>query len=333
MPEYAILIKRYLEDEGLSCRNAAAMCGINRTSLTKYLNGTRTPKNVDIIRRIGEGIGMDIGQVQLLCESYEQSRLKTEKKAAYRMVESIYMGGVSGTDKSYLSYMNNGIITTERLTGCLHSKKEVLNAIMYMTRDTSKVMMCMDMEYPEIPEILSKTCGGNRNCEIEQFIVIGRNYLEQENQCIYFEKMAALLLSNAVCRIHCRDCPGTMPVRGENRMNYIVTDKGVVLFDTELTGGICACGDNCRSYYRRKFKLLCADSWLFAYNTREQERAGAFTRICNPFSGMEFVHYCGMKLLHVIYRGSTGREHSFYIREERMIKVIRNFMEVHRTLT
>lgn len=326
MYEFANFLKVYLEEQEISCRSAAAMCKIERTSLSKYIKGTRKPRSKDIVIEIGKGLGMSEKNMFLICEAYEKDKKGEKNDTGYCAIENIYSGYKQNYRKDlHLNIQNKQADIMIQPIADLNSQEEILFYVEKIVSTASLIKIHVNMDSMGIFELIKKNCTTKNQCKIEQVVEINGKDNEMLFQC--FEKLTPLLLMEPCYRVYYRFL--WMKTTDMNvKMNYIITDVGVLMFDSEISYGLYLCAEQYYGYFKKKFDALCLGSRLFAENgmdrVLDENTTGNYQMISNPDSGMEFM-YCHSTDTFLI--GKKDKKQRFCIKEDRIMSELRKFME------
>lgn len=332
MHEFAYLLKKYLDRAGLSCRSAAPLCNVERTSLTKYANGTRKPKAMEVVLDIARGLELSSEDTRSLCEAYERDKKGIKQDVGYTIIENLLNGKKTTYDKQKtMASQVNVSSYIKRKTSNLSCKEEILTQVDYITQNASSVKIYVNMECLDVWNVIFRNCVSKENCHIEQIIDIVTMGKSDEMIFQCFEKIYPLLLSNTFYRIwyHCRW--GAESDRNNMKMNYVIADEGVLMFDSSLTYGIYLSRQDYGTYFEMKFETLCRGSRLFAKNQEdissvEYDRM-KYQVLYNEKSGMEFICNPNKKelMVHNKFNGNQG----FLIGEEIIVAKIKEYINHH----
>ena len=92
MKDFAGYLSRYLKQKGISYSNAAKMCGIDRTLLSRYGNGGRIPKKADAVKSLAKGLEMAEEEKRELLEAYRRTKVCREYHVGHSVMERILEG-------------------------------------------------------------------------------------------------------------------------------------------------------------------------------------------------------------------------------------------------
>jgi len=89
LKKFAYILKKYLTENNISFSAASKMCGIDRTLLGRYANGSRKPKYVDNVIKIVKGLNMSEDYAKMLVWAYENDTNIEENKKINGLIEEI----------------------------------------------------------------------------------------------------------------------------------------------------------------------------------------------------------------------------------------------------
>lgn len=323
MNGFSEFLKEYLDERGLSCRSAASMCKINRTSLSKYINGSRRPKNMDAVISLGTGIGMSDEHLQILCDCYKKDMYYKSLDRGYSVIENIYNGVFpyrktscvrKTRESNKCSSGGNGSLTMD-------NRQEIIQEISILAGRACRIQLSVDIKCADVLEAIKENCQDRKNCRIEQMIEINNNGKTNEMTYEWLERCFPMLCMECCYKVyyHLR---WKMP-DDDTRMNYILTDAGMIMFNSGMTYGICLSDEKYYPYYEKKYRAFCSDGRLFAKN--KTNRPLEWNRmICNDVNGIQFAHCIQPD---TVYIGSIYENKWFGVFEENLIAKVLEFME------
>ncbi len=291
MKDFAGYLSRYLKQKGISYSNAAKMCGIDRTLLSRYGNGGRIPKKADAVKSLAKGLEMAEEEKRELLEAYRRTKVCREYHVGHSVMERILegehglasalppvpdAGGGSGRpgddgvgrmgvleEKGSVGGAKNLFLeggAWARGAGSLLSIGEVLGAIGYILQGAAWVKLAASPQYPQFRETLQYLSPGlAETCGIEQ--VIGQQeWQHREGKLESLERLLPLLLQEKDYQVfHHPQWPAGAGWQG-GKLDYAMTDKGMVLFAPGLEMGFFTSPGQPCTYYARLYegwKSMC----------------------------------------------------------------------------
>lgn len=92
MQKFADVLKMY-EHKIESYRKLSVKVNVDRTTLKRYVDGERLPKNIETVKAIAGGIGLTEDEESCLLEAYRISQMGEKKYRGYQIIEQIFEGG------------------------------------------------------------------------------------------------------------------------------------------------------------------------------------------------------------------------------------------------
>lgn len=272
MKKFAHILKKYLTENNISFSAASKMCGVDRTLLSRYANGSRKPKNVDNVIKIVKGLNMSEDYAEMLVWAYENDTNKEENKKINGLIEDIieekYIAENNKIEKIRNKYFEEikGVYPSE--ISRLNSKEEVKNAIYYVLKDAVYAMIKFESDHfandDKIKCILAQATDISHK---EQIINICTD--EMQNNEELFEilyRMLPFLYVKEGYRIYYKRKRKTY--RDKVSENCVITDKGVVLFDDEIENGFFSDKKEICTYYEKMFSCIKAKCRIFALSEK-----------------------------------------------------------------
>lgn len=253
MKGFAEFLKQYIENSGLSYRKAADMCGIDRTLLGRYANGQRTPSGDAVIDKIATGLGMSEDD-----KKHMHALLKNKNDKKTQMF-NVYIDRICNESFKYRMYnikLNDNIINVDE-NGLIKLTcwEEILRYTMYVVNGSDKISMRIDPEYKNIFRRFD--FGKDDFSKIDVTCIVrlhGSNYSDELENIRYFYALYPILCELKSCNVY--HYYRNMSEADESEINFVISEKGIVIFDKTLNNGMFTNKATYMEYYQRIFDML-----------------------------------------------------------------------------
>lgn len=310
MQEFAKYLKGYLEKNKISNKKAAQMCNIDRTLIGRYANASRIPKNRAAVANIAKGLGMSEEEAKGLALAFAKVKDGESGYVVQNLVEQIFSGLDMELLKKEWTYDIGTNINYEKEQVCNLSKgAEILYYIQYIVRNAKYISLIMNPEYPEIMDILVCVLKQQKSCIVDQVIEMNSMDGGADVQGIYkFKAVLPLLFSGNHYKVYSHFKRINKSKHAEQNLNVIVTDKGIVLFDRQMSEGIFSNQEHYQNYYNRVCQYVCKNCSLLAGSFHKS----VFEKECQNTD--YFLKNADSKTIFAY----NSRKHSIWIHEKRM---------------
>lgn len=173
MQSFSVCLKQYLDKYNISYTSAAKMCGVDRTLLGRYGNGSRMPKRKKTVDQLAEGLQMPQEDREKLLKAYQRTKICKKYHIDYELLEAIIEEEYQlKQDVMPVSFQVTETIPKEQAKN-LETKSKVLRMITNILEDAAWVKVMANPEYPEFQELLQNMHTVlPKQCHIEQVIGI-----------------------------------------------------------------------------------------------------------------------------------------------------------------
>lgn len=276
MESFSEYIKQYLSIKNISFSNAAKMCGIDRTILGRYANGSRKPQSMDVIIKLSDGLQMLPHEKNKLYEAYRRTKISEEYCTDYALLSAI-VNEKHVLRKAVRDTVFPGIDTfAEDCTSELYGKETIFEAINYIKNGAAYIKMYVspqELEWNEEVQNVFADMQGIR--QKEQIICLKhREWQYGEEKMKNIHCLLPFLLQKERTSVY------YYYQRENNNDNqekyYLVTDKGVVFFNQQLTRGFFSSQKVPCDYYAVLFDKMKTKCRIFAEGGMEVFRKSKF---------------------------------------------------------
>lgn len=268
-------LKLYIEKKGWTITQAAERCGIDRTLLSRYVNGKRVPKNEKIVIQMAENLNMKEMQRQKLMDEYLIVTGKARTGELRFVFDKIFAG-----DDILMNVKTGGKKSKCQIGEWQHAlqlscEKEITEHVVYVTTGVKKVQLL----------------------------------IYQGDYSMYY---------------HYHRINSEEDAHGE--MFFIVSDKGLVLFDRTISYGLFSNQKHFVEYYQTIFRDRKKKSQIFGEKIDEEEADVVENKnslvIQNEQSGTKMI-YNREDFKGYIFR----KNRKIAVSEEGIVRMLSDYME------
>ncbi len=261
MEKFAKFIKNYLDNNNITFSNAAKLCDIDRTVLSRYASGKRKPRNRESVIKIADGLNMPPEDRKSLLEIYDIGNECMKYNKSFVVLSDILRKGIY----RYSASSNDGVVDCEfheESSSILKSVDEIISALNYLLKGVQSVKMNINTKVlcncMELCDLVNRAA---KNSNIEHVTGISSKEWQNSSEGVETLRYMLPLMFNStkytMLYSYHEDDEGNC---GSRDMYYVLTERGVVLFDTELTEGFFSNQQVSVKYYSGLFdsvKLKC----------------------------------------------------------------------------
>lgn len=319
-------LKLYIEKKGWTITQAAERCGIDRTLLSRYVNGKRVPKNEKIVIQMAENLNMKEMQRQKLMDEYLIVTGKARTGELRFVFDKIFAG-----DDILMNVKTGGKKSKCQIGEWQHAlqlscEKEITEHVVYVTTGVKKVQLLMNPELLLFMNLISLSNMTENGCKREQIIELN-GYESRKNT--HNRRMDALLQlliyqGDYSMYYHYHRINSEEDAHGE--MFFIVSDKGLVLFDRTISYGLFSNQKHFVEYYQTIFRDRKKKSQIFGEKIDEEEADVVENKnslvIQNEQSGTKMI-YNREDFKGYIFR----KNRKIAVSEEGIVRMLSDYME------
>ncbi len=260
MQTLAEFLKNYIEQKGISYSKVAKMCGIDRTLLGRYAKGERVPSGKEVLDKIAYGLEMSETDKDIMYSLFEC--VKNNKKSG--AIDG-FIKMLSANELKYNSVRHNwGIYRIDKIQSDICSLtdwKDILSYALYVVDGAERIYIRLDYDYVNIyrtNEYINKVSDADitwivRLCECNEEGNV------ENVKCL--ESIYPVLCEVKSCEVYCYN--KRITESKDSEINFILTNKGVVLFDKTFKSGLFLADTEYLDYYKRVFNVLKGKCELF----------------------------------------------------------------------
>lgn len=86
MSDFSEYLRKHIKNQNLTLKEIAENININYSLLSRYMNGNRLPKNIDVVNKIADYLKLDYNDSQHLCKLYYQEKNGEDVYEAYNEI-------------------------------------------------------------------------------------------------------------------------------------------------------------------------------------------------------------------------------------------------------
>lgn len=341
MSDFTVFLQQYMEENEITPAELARELNMERSTVFRYIKGTRIPSDEKIVWQIAEALRMAMPDKKALVEAYDRISLGEQVVNSYHCVRTMFQ-----TMKQRKEQMETGIpqhVLRDALwkrgqNVHLKSKKEIewyIAALFLRLREQNggreTLHLLMQPFYHEVQESLISVFGGTEQ-KIEQIICLEQRFDKSYENMDVFRTILPMCFADLQYEVRYYYEFMTHHINKLSWMpNVIAAGACVLQFDYEMTCGIFIWDENYARAVQNQYQKLhaltepflvqqdgkTADASRQSETRREAEESGEedaaimmcrrpFTEYCNEdyWKGMI---YCGdrkRKLFHCFEKAS-----------------------------
>lgn len=330
MQKFAEYLKEYLQSNRIPYKRAATLCGIDRSLLRRYAEGSRIPKGLETVDKIADGLSMPEADKRGLRDSYKRSRMGEKQYRVNEILDDIVCNGIVPKEKNSetAEEKHTEYQADQETVKNLYDKKSITDSIFYILKDAEKIQIAMNPRYPEIMQIMNETLH-TRECSIEHIVEISSFRDREETDSIqeFWETLPFLFFCQSYTIYHHYQWARTGKENSD--LNFIITEKGVVLFDRNLYHGIFSNQEQYMNYYFCIFRYMKQNCGRCAKNCGNEKKPDYFLE--QVYTGkykknnIRILYRQGSTEYILIEKASAPKK-EIMMEEEGMVHMIRNYI-------
>lgn len=326
MQSFAEFMKNYFEEQHITYNCASKMCGIDRTILGRYANGSRRPQSKEMVLKLAEGLQMSEEDAGRMYRAYKRTKISEDHHTNYETILEVV------TKKHYSHNPENQaerkqLYFPEETAENLYTKEGILDCIRYVKENAAFMKLKFNPKwFGEDTDFQNIFVNTTKECPIEQIISLdGVKWQQSEGKIKNLSYLLPFLLAGKNRQVYYYNQRKPASVKDSAKANYVITDKGIVFFNHELTRGFfsnqktpCVC-------YLELFEQMKAKCRLFADSIEIQE---AFAEERDTFFEKKEtgVVFSGQKKNHCICRIENEGKSAVCIREVEVVQLLWEFI-------
>ncbi len=321
MKRFSEFFSEYVAKTRLTWTEAANRCGVERTLLSRYASGKKTPDSLDKVLKIAQGLGMSEQQTEEFQLLWQISKTGEYRYCALRLIGQIFEGHVIDLDTGWageaLDWNGKG-----REACHLHGQEEIRGALRHFIEEASRLRIHMNFG-----GLLS---GIHFGCRTEQIIEMD-HMGSREEEVEEIKWMVPHLYFGQDYTIYChyRRCEETAGLNG--RISMLLSDKVLMLFSEDLERGIYTYEAGYRDYYGQIFAEDLKKCHRFGgsgcISGKNTELPGEAALLENEATGISFWYEkLPYERIWVWKRGDE--KNGFYVEEAQLVKMFLIFMGI-----
>lgn len=335
MQKFAEYFDVYLHEHQIPYKRAAILCEIDRTLLRRYAKGTRIPKSEETVIKIAEGLSMKEEDKERLCMAYRRTRIGERQYQMNIILKKIREGNSYPKEKKHGKKENlragANMRPEKEMAENLKEKKSIETYLSYVLWGAEYAMISLNPLCSGAIEILMDVLEKNPGCSVEH-IIGNSSFYGKDNigDVKNFEVVFPLLLVGENYRVfHHYRWNGAIEAE-KSELNLILTDKGIVLFDLELSHGVFSNQNQYLQYYLQVYRNIQKNCSLFAENRNigqgNPDTAATMEIVCqNNKAEIEIILRADGRKAALIRRAWPCRK-EIYLEEEGIVHLVENYL-------
>ena len=237
-----------MSNNSLSQNAMSACINISRRTLGRYLSGENVPKTFEAAMKIADKLNLSKEELEEYTKIWKKdvtnrkNKLENEvldKIIKYEAVNEIY-------DEKNISPKENSVLMLK--------DEEIITYIKYVLDCEGTVNIVMPPKYEKITDLLIKILSSRKNISIEQIIRLQKTRSSKSNESIKaLDKIIPIVFGAAKYKSYYYYEENQQKDFVENEM-YIISNKGIVLFDSNFVNGLFSNQADYCNYYKSDFK-------------------------------------------------------------------------------
>lgn len=311
----------YVGKENLTWKEAAKLCGVDRTLLSRYASGKKLPDSLDKVLKIAKGLGMSRRQTEEFQLLYQIRKTGEYQHCALELIEQIFEGNAiqfgAGPKGEALEWEGQG-----RLTRRLNGKEEICGAIRHVAEEASYLRM--HMNFSGLPSGIRFCCNTEHMIELDP---MGR----REEEIQELKRMLPHLYFGQAYKVYCHYRKYEEAAALEEQISMLLSDKVLILFTGNLERGICTYEAEYREYFGKVFSDNLKKCHLFGgsgcIHGADTDPCEADAFLENEASGISFWYEkLPYKRIWVYQKGNE--KNGFYVEEAQLVEMFLIFMSM-----
>jgi len=324
MQTFAEFLTEYLKENKLSIKEAAERCDVERTLFGRYAKGTRVPSGWDKIKSIAQGLQMQEKDRAVLYKMY--GRIKSGAK---RFVTLEYMEKIFNGDYNPEMVMVEVPEDTDSQAGTgeiryLDEKQQIYSCIRTLLTKSDKVYLRVE-PYEEIQQMITRWI--KPECEFEYIIQLYDEIEDNADEILFLYRLCTVFhkaKKGSVYYYYKGYCDGE---KQKAELNFIITEKGMVLFDKTMSNGIFTMEEVQTRYYKGIYDRMKKESDVYVQSmewTSEEIAQQETGKIQNENTTLRLLEDGIKSRIHI---QQNQPEYSIRVEEEFLVESFRRFIK------
>ncbi len=319
MNKFAEQLKNYLEEKKISYKKAGVLCDLDRSLLRRYADGSRSPRNMEAVEKIADGLSFREEEKKELKESFIRSKTGERQYQMNRILDDLICRGLCcPCQEKEEPRTEFGKCLGEESVINLYGEQEVKDAVYWIFENTQKIRMVINPEYPDLAQFLLKNLQKKSYC-LEHIIEVDSFYGEDDVKDIWsFYEIFPLLFFSREYRVY-HHYSWRSASKESPALNFFLTEKGVLLSDRKMLHGIFSNRPMDMEYYQSIFEYMKKSCGLYARNY------GNPCRYEETDAGRIEVRIVKEENEQAVFRYG-GQERKVVMEEEGMVQMIKKYL-------
>lgn len=257
-------IQKYIKEHELSYTTAAEMCGIDRTTISRYAKGERKMPSEEMLLKIEEGLQMSTEERKCLEEAYKRTRLSEKYHVDCQSIEAIV-----STKHRLNPVRMYGIYKIveepqEDISSLLFGEDAILAAINHVKKDAAYIKMNFSpyhfKDKEKFKAVFTDMKGIEKREQIVGFLYADWKYAQEKIWTLHC--LLPHLMQKEPMKIYYHYKHVNKEDHIDAKEYYLLTDRGIVFFDKNLMRGFFSNEKIPCEYYHTMFdriKMQCRE--------------------------------------------------------------------------
>lgn len=261
MKTFAEYLDEYMSHNKLSQNFLSNCLNISRRTLGRYLSGECIPNKLDKVTDIAKTICPTEEEQTVLIEIWKNDKRNRSYSAESSLLEAIFKYDIDCGDNLYGCNMEENMTCgkfplLEDNCTVLFRGGQIIECIRHILNTSGKIRIRANSGIEIVDSLLNNVASSRSNISIEQIIVIEKNNDKKGEKIVNaYEKMLPVCMGKAKYKAYC--CYSEKLIeRSMNRELYMLSDKGLLLFDGKLTRGLFSNQPEYFDYFNMEFDML-----------------------------------------------------------------------------
>lgn len=283
MQVFADYFKSYLQKHKITFSSASKLCGIDRSLLRGYASGRMLPKNEDYVQNIAKALGMETQESEQLCQYYRRSVQGESKYNMNLLLKRVLSGAYFQEMQKRFGQQKwvNETVFRQLPQTAKHflDAKDAKKYLEYIFEGAGHIRLRLNPEAKAcaaVMECIAMYVTNHQECKVSCLMELdsfrGKDDIADIKK---LDVLLQLLFLSPKCCVNYYYSWNGKPDEERLNVNYILTEKGMLLFDSEKTHGFFSNQKDMYDYYQRLFEYLIDGCLVFAESRPiQKEREG-----------------------------------------------------------
>lgn len=216
--------------------NAAKICSIDRTLISKYIKGVRRPKTNEAVLQMAQNLGMSQNEAIELLEAYKRDLIYEAYQVDYGIIKEIFETDcIIPKDISVPQSIQKINFQAESAKE-LYIKQEIIEILRYLLQGTAYIRISATFQSQEELLVLKEKLLQESNCNLEQIVAFEKKADGDRNKKLMYLKNLMFPMFYAEEGNVYYHYSGKEEISTALH-NYIITDKGIIFFSADFRRG------------------------------------------------------------------------------------------------